>query len=763
MSESKTPWPQRLSSTFQRALPVRLVVRYQCQLVFFVLLCLLGFATRTVFTPPASKPVPAKWVDKRYHWEKYASVNRLFGGVRTLVPKIKNVPEYPTIGIDTSRGKFHRPNPRDAGPVRPRSSKHLRAQHDHQHEHTSKSASESASTALSHTEARARAKGPSMNSIVFNPYPNYESPEYTATYGVKHDCYLDSRKNISIPPTRAFPGIPSGFPEPVMGSPYALGLDHNVCFDRYGRYGPYGLGYNQSMGGTGASMGGDNLGNENVWNGKPVDYRGVKWNEVQKRCIAANSERFSNVKKSEMGTAPKKRMPRTVVMLRTVSNFQYTKETIIWIRSLIAELSLLSGGEYTVHFLIDVQDPNVQIWADDEIYKSVLKDSLPEEFAGMGTLWSAQQMKLIYQGLEPTPPGRNVNYRSIYAAYRGGWLPMQYFAYRHPEFDYYWNLEMDIRYTGNWYHLFDKLGKWTKQQPRKGMWERNGRFYVPAEHGSWDEFVRRVEHQTTYGADSPSNVQYPTDPNDKSQPKKPPPKGERFMWGPERAKAPVDFMQANDEGVPPRDIKQDNHQWGVGEEADLIALNPLFDPVGTTWSLRNDIVGYTTESQTPGQPVVTYEVPRRAALVTNSRLSRKLLLTMHRETYQKHHHMMNELWAPSCALQHGYKAVYAPHPMWFDRRWPTATLDSTFNAGKNGAVGGGRYCVFGAYEHNFRGASWFYNAQLPIELYKRWLGYKDSEGRGGEDFEKNGEGRMCLPPMLYHPIKPFELAATKEG
>jgi len=30
-------------------------------------------------------------------------------------------------------------------------------------------------------------------------------------------------------------------------------------------------------------------------------------------------------------------------------------------------------------------------------------------------------------------------------------MPMQYFAYQHPEYDFFWNWEMDIRNTGHWY------------------------------------------------------------------------------------------------------------------------------------------------------------------------------------------------------------------------------------------------------------------------------------------------------------------------
>jgi hypothetical protein len=67
--------------------------------------------------------------------------------------------------------------------------------------------------------------------------------------------------------------------------------------------------------------------------------------------------------------------------------------------------------------------------------------------------------------------------------------------------------------------------------------------------------------------------------------------------------------------------------------------------------------------------------------------------------------------------------------------------------------------------------TWYYNAGFAPNLWKRWLGLKVNND-GGEEFElmvdegksgndvndmKGGEGRMCLPPMLLHPVKDVEL------
>lgn len=331
-------------------------------------------------------------------------------------------------------------------------------------------------------------------------------------------------------------------------------------------------------------------------------------------------------------------------------------------------------------------------------------------------------------------------------------MPVQYFAYQHPEYDYYWNWEMDVRYTGHWYHFFDKVANWAKEQPRKGLWERNARFYVPSVHGPWEDFRQMVRVQTEHGTNSPNNM-WSALKEDKDQGVKAiEQRGDKPIWGPERP-AERDVMEVEGEGIPPTTYEKDRYEWGVGEDADLIVFNPLYDPEGTTWLLRDDVTGYDTSNGMP---------PRRTAIITASRLSRKLLLTMHRETSLKRHTMFSEMWPASTCLQHGFKAVYVPHSVYIDRRWPTRYLDSVFNAGRNGASGGARTAVFGDREHNFRGTTWFYSAGFSPNLWRRWLGYR-VDNDGGEQEELAGEGRMCLPPMLLHPVKNVDMVIDDGG
>ncbi|KAL2845704.1 hypothetical protein BJY01DRAFT_213903 [Aspergillus pseudoustus] len=710
------------------------IMRWLCFALFSALLLFILTLFRFTLTSqvsPAPFEIP-KVPSRPPQWESFPFLKRYHGGVRTLVSRSDNVPEYPN---DDPEGMI--------------SDKDVNS---------------------NTTSVEARDKVLPFTSSAFNPYPDYASPDYIEKYGVKRECFLDEDETLRIPMVHSYPGVPRGFPDAVMGSNELLGIQDDICFDRFGRLGPYGLGYSVRKGGIGAGMEGHREGSEQIWNEfPPVDFGRVSWAAAQNRCMAINSHRFGKLPQKQTESfvplmardavpeesadipeeAPampednQKRLPRTAVVIRTWHDFQYTPEDILYLRALISELSLISGGEYTIHFLIHVKDTNLQIWADDGTYNRVLKDALPEEFQGMGTLWSEQQMALVYSGLEETW-ARGL---SVHGVYRSTFMPMQYFAYRHPEYDYYWNWEMDARYTGHWYHLFDKVVDWARQQPRRGLWERNSRFYVPSIHGSWEDFKQMVRVQTEIGTNSPNNMWSTGSNHDFSHGEKPAQRqGDKFVWGPLRPDE-QDTLEVEGEGIPPTTIEKDKYEWGVDEEADLIVFNPLYDPDGTTWHLKDDVTGYSRENGLP---------PRRAAIITASRLSRKLLHTMHKETTFRRHTMFSEMWPATAALHHGLKAVYVPHSIYIDRKWPTEYLESVFNAGRNGASGGARTSVFGDREHNFRGTTWFYSAGFSPNLWRRWLGYK-VDNDGGEQEELAGEGRMCLPPMLLHPVKDVEM------
>lgn len=691
-------------------------------------------------------------------WEQFEFLTRYYGGIKSVVPLADSNPQYPRDpdvdgryngtqeGIETKTPPASRPfvdHPK-AGIPKPSSS---------------------------------------------------SSSSSTAAGGMIRECFLDAANTVRIPSIRYLPGRPSGFPQHVLGSYELLSLPEDVCFDRFGRYGPYGYGYSVRNGGLGLGDHGDKTGAEEVWkDGNKVDWRNVDWADAQRRCYLANKDRYkplavreerpkgfyigdglaqqqaklasrseknstahilANNSTAQTGTGT---IPRTAVVLRGWDEFVWREEDILNLRALISELSLASGGRYDVHLLVQVRnDARNPVWADDDEYRRRINDTVPAEFRGIATLWSETQMLAVYQGIRdlwargPDLP--------VHGSYRGLQMAMQLFAYNHPEYDYFWQWEMDIRYIGHYHDLLEKLERWAREQPRKGLWERNARFYIPRVHGSWEDFVHMVRVQTEQQTVTPDTILDPN--NAKPRPGAPNPNLEKPIWGPERPSHPADwFEHATDPTPPTTTPDRDKYTWGVGEEADLIALNPIFDPVGTTWALTDDITGY--RSQPPNDTL-----PRRAHIITASRLSRRLLLAMHRETAFAKHHAFPEMWPATVALHHGFKAVFAPHPVFVDREWPLDYMARVFNGGRNGATGGARTSVFGNGEHNLKGVTWFYNSGFAGNLYRRWLGARVN-GDGGEEFEltvdeygddrtvgtmRGGEGRMCLPPMLLHPVK----------
>ena len=652
-------------------------------------------------------------------WQGFGFLERYYGGLRTLVPVAENEAEYPN----------------DEGRV-----------------------------------------GMNVSSAI-GPTPTGKDERFEAQNGqelnLMRECFLDAAETIKVPRLHQFAGVPLGFPEAIIGSAEALGLPNETCHDRYGKLGPYGYGYSTKRGGVGAGLEGEKEGSKSVWREQPqVDFSSIQWSDAQSRCLARNRQLYGEQKpeikevygdllprgednksanstkskendnaSKEIATSP---LHRTAIVVRTWTGFDYTPESILFLRSLVSELALASGGAYTVHFLIHVKDDNLPIWADRETYAATLNASLPAEFHGMGTLWSERQMGLIYGGLGET------FYESlpVHGVYRSVFMPLQHFAQRHPEYEYLWNMEMDVRYTGHWGQLLDRLRAWAREQPRKGLWERAARFYVPSVHGSWDDFVHMVRVQSEMPpAGAPAarskwaayvhpDGEVEADPSADTQP----------VWGPQN---PPDAPPFDTDPVPPTTYARDKYAWGVGEEADLIALNPLFDPAGSDWRLAADVTGYNSSLPPP---------PRRAAVVTTGRLSRRLLNAMHRETAHRRHAMFSEAWPASVALHHGLKAVAVPQPIFVDRAWPPAYLERIFNAGTDSRDRRARRAlVFGEGQmHNLKGVSWYYNSGFAPNLWRRWLGFR-IDGGGGEEWEVAEEGRMCLPPMLLHPIKDVRL------
>ncbi|KAK0826479.1 hypothetical protein LTR73_006344 [Friedmanniomyces endolithicus] len=398
---------------------------------------------------------------------------------------------------------------------------------------------------------------PHVQPFPYLPYPAYNTPEWKAEWLGKHvPCegargrlLNDSLEDIAT----AWSLIPHGYPAAILGDAIAVNADGSHCFDRYNRFGPYGYGQGER-------------GEVEGWQ-RPVvkpDWSSVRWDQLQEQCLESNRERYAaNARQptllhpdtsfpvSAKREQPSKRMtpayhPRTAVLLRTWQGYDYTENDLQAIRAMITELSLFSGA---------VGDHGVNVTSNPQVYADILSESVPREFRSIAVLWDEELLQSLY----PDVGDWSVKWHQ--------YMPVQWFSETHEEFDFIWNLEPDTRFTGNYYQFLESLSAFAKETPRKYLWERNQRYYIPSA-GSFSDFVlntvETVETGMREGMMTP-------------------------VWGPQ----PYSPTEQTPLGsAPPTSEKDDQFVWGGGDEADLITLSPIFDPKHTEWVDKGMIWNY---------------------------------------------------------------------------------------------------------------------------------------------------------------------------
>ncbi|KAI1662808.1 hypothetical protein F4813DRAFT_342000 [Daldinia decipiens] len=580
------------------------------------------------------------------------------------------------------------------------------------------------------------------NPYVYNPYPKYNEKTWLAERAELVPC--EGPGGAPVGDVFVFKGQPKNFPEPGFGSYTALGMDGNLCYERETRLGIYGYK------------------SDNDHSASSIDWDGVRWGQLQEKCALKNKARYdmkgqsnpylttvyarqnSSVtgadgdRESDPGTLesshPKEdlkkgasirrrrgllekrksgtskitttREERTALLLRTYTGKEYTENDKQVIRSLIAELSLRTGGLYQVFLFVHVKDTAYAIWEDEETYQYVLQRNVPPEFRDIAILWNDEATQTMYPKIDPKKATVHVSQ----------WLSVQKFAQEFPEFDYIWNWEIDARVTGHNYDFVEKLAAFAKRQPRRGLWERNERYYIPSVHGDYDSKFRKEVERIS---------------------------GKDTVWGPPK----LPFVNPVGPKPPVAKPEDDNYIWGVGEEADLITVAPIFNPINSSWISGNELWGFNDSTH------ATTDLPRRATIVTHSRVSKRLLDIMHVENLRGNH-ISSEMVTQTTALLHGLKAVYVPMPVFFDRPWKGEDLAKWFNGGPKGESGGVGSAMGWGREARYRGSTWYYRANPPQRLYLNFMGWEDTNV-GGKEWEEL-YGRPCLPPMLLHPIKDVE-------
>ncbi|KAI1763166.1 hypothetical protein GGR53DRAFT_531718 [Hypoxylon sp. FL1150] len=398
----------------------------------------------------------------------------------------------------------------------------------------------------------------------------------------------------------------------------------------------------------------------------------VRWGQVQRRCATHKSRKL-----------PSEDDPYHVWRQRTELHLENLSEgdsnriavRLAWLRALIVEVALHRNEKYQVYFLVNIKDTNIDL-TDEATYQKSLISVVPEELRDIALLFNERTLKTWY----PQTPEHDFMYQAL-----------QIFSHKFPQYDYIWQLEMDLRFTGHVHDTLQSATAFTRTQRRRNLWERNGRFYIPhLYNNSYDEFTNAEDTEL----------------------------GDTGVWG------PISISDFAPEGPqPPSRLKWN---WGVGEEADLISFIPMIDPIGTNWIYEDGIHGFTDGTATP----------RRAAIVSITRSSRHLLRLVS-QAQGRGQWLVSEATLETFALLHGLKAVTVPHPIYFAD--DVGALDAEINKGPPHSKAGGEapsmlYMKNGWLNGPWWKASYWFTAGTAGELWEAYV------------------GGQPLPPMLLHPV-----------
>lgn len=276
--------------------------------------------------------------------------------------------------------------------------------------------------------------------------------------------------------------LDNSYPVPFVGSHEDLGLQKS-WMTADGRYGPYGYGE-------------DDL---ETYNRSKVNWEEVDWSQLQNDCLDLNAHRFplyptpvTSVQRFQFrneSMVPEVRTwdeftptRRTAIVVRAYDGYKYTPEDMYNLRSLIVEAGLRTGGEYSVFLLVNIRDVDANVFASDESYRAALeKAGVPKELHGISVLWDEHLLRSWYPKIE--------EYKTEYQVFQ----PMQLFALHYPEFDHFWQLELDMRFLGDAGQYLDSVSNFARNEPRKQALERSTFLHMQHKYGNYADFAAAVD------------------------------------------------------------------------------------------------------------------------------------------------------------------------------------------------------------------------------------------------------------------------------
>jgi len=513
------------------------------------------------------------------------------------------------------------------------------------------------------------------------------------------------------------------YPVPFFGSHSELSLGQ-TWMTPDGRYGPYGYGEEHDE-----------------YNRTKVDWDGVDWGRLQDECVDNNRERLSprRVPSSqygkqprftflnesqfhptpEWGTYPPTR--RTALVLRSYEDFHYKEENMHMIRALIAEASLRSGGEYAVVLLVHVQNRDWNVhYSQENYYKALESMNIPPELRSITVLWDEHLLESWYHKTEEHRPMFQIN------------QPLQLFALHYPEFDHYWQLELDQRFMGDSLEYLESLSAFARNEPRKQALERATYPYNPELYQSYDDLRRQVDEANN---------------------------GSSRAWGPLRISA----VQPIGPVPPVKNPEDEDFTWGVGEDADFIATNFCADVRTSSWVFGGFLEGEFKKG---------HDTPRWFCPPAIFRASRTVLHEAHRGQFEYGIGLPSESKMPTWALWLGLKISYPPQPVymhaydeersknrpanendetsWNEEDWRNPEKRPFFGDVPSKSKDG--LSLADPQSFADRGLSYWWQSNWPRKIMDVWL-KNETEASDMPAILRTKDGKVLVPNIALHPVK----------
>lgn len=140
----------------------------------------------------------------------------------------------------------------------------------------------------------------------------------------------------------------------------------------------------------------------------------MNWANLQQDCLQRNKDRFRNTQPQEKKWTLDKQwdtdmrdefnlsdpepgiQPRTAVIMRTWLSKRYTDDDLHFIRAIIMELALHSGGEYEVVLLVDCKDTELPNSMDTVAMDKFKAEHLPRELGELAVFFNTKILETWY-------------------------------------------------------------------------------------------------------------------------------------------------------------------------------------------------------------------------------------------------------------------------------------------------------------------------------------------------------------------------------